>query len=98
MLDKLTHLDFQACLNQKFQIDHNDGALEVELISCTTLPSQRTHAAAREPFSIIFRGPRTPVLPQRCYPFTGGPFHGLEIFIVPVGLDEAGLRYEAIFT
>lgn len=98
MLDKLTHLDFQGWLNQKFQINLNAGTLEVELISCTTLPSHHTQAAAREPFSVIFRGPRTPVLPQRSYPFTGGPANGLEIFIVPVGPDEVGMRYEAIFT
>jgi hypothetical protein len=98
MLDKLTHQAFQAWLNQKFQIMHSGGTLEVELISCRTLASPRRPDAPREPFSIIFRGPREPVLPQRSYPFAGGPADALEIFIVPIGPDAVGMRYEAIFT
>jgi len=98
MLDKLTHQDFQACLNHKVQITYGGGTLEVELIACRTLAASRRNDASREPFSLIFRGPRVPILPQGTYPFVGGPADGLEIFIVPVGPDEAGMRYEVIFT
>jgi hypothetical protein len=98
MLDKLTHADFQSCLNQKFQITHGGGTLEVELVSCRTLASPRRKDAQREPFSVIFRGPREPVLPQRSYPIAGSSLGPLEIFIVPIGPDELGMMYEAIFT
>ena len=98
MLNSLTHADFQSWLNQKFQILHSGGALEVELVSCRVLPSSRRKEAQREPFSVIFRGPREPLLPQRSYPIAGSVHGTLEIFIVPIGPDDVGMRYEAIFT
>lgn len=98
MLEKLTHHDFASALNQKFQIPHGGGSLEVELIECRSLPSTRHKDALREPFSVIFRGPLQPVLPQRIHRLEGGPMGPLEIFIVPVGPDNQGMLYEAIFT
>ena len=98
MLENLTHENFRKWLNQKFQIEHGGGALEVELIECRTLASPRKKDLQREPFALIFRGPRQPVLPQRIYKLEGGPMETLEIFMVPVGPDETGMRYEAVFS
>jgi hypothetical protein len=98
MLENLTREDFQKLLHQKFQIQHTGGTLEVELIECRALASPGRKDAMREPFSVIFRGPREPVLPQRIHKLEGGPMGTLEIFIVPVGPDAVGMRYEAIFS
>lgn len=53
----------------------------------------------RDSFSMSFRGPREPYLPQAMYDFhhdeIGGPH---QIFIVPTSRDQAGYRYEAVFT
>lgn len=97
MLDKLTHNDFEKCLNQTFQAEHESGNVALELVECGILPTARRKEAGREPFSIIFRGPRQPVLPQSIQRLKG-PMGMLEIFIVPIGPDEKGMRYEAIFT
>jgi hypothetical protein len=98
VLEKLTHDDFSKWLKQKFQIQHDGGTLEVELIECRALTSPRRSGAEREPFALIFRGPRQPVLAQRIYKFEGGTLDPLEMFIVPVGPDAIGMRYEAIFS
>ncbi len=52
----------------------------------------------REPFALDFRGPRDPVLAQRIYRLTHAEMDDLDIFIVPLGVDAEGARYEAIFT
>ncbi len=52
----------------------------------------------REPFALDFRGPREPVLAQRIYRLTHAEMDDLDIFIVPLGVDAEGARYEAIFT
>ena len=58
----------------------------------------RAAVAARDPFSLAFRGPRTPVQPQRIYALEHARMGTLEIFLVPTGPDEDGMRYEAVFT
>ena len=57
----------------------------------------RAHAEGEErPFSIEFRGPLDPQLPQATYVFErDGATH--EIFIVPVERDDSGVVYEAVF-
>ncbi|MDX6508976.1 MAG: hypothetical protein QOG81_728, partial [Gaiellaceae bacterium] len=37
-------------------------------------------------------------LPQQIYRFDHDELGTLEIFIVPIGTDEGGVRYEAVFT
>lgn len=52
----------------------------------------------RQPFSLAFRGPGDPVLPQAIYRLEHAELGALEIFIVPTGRDADGTSYEAIFT
>jgi hypothetical protein len=47
-------------------------------------------------FRLEFRGAVDPLLPQGTYTFRReGAAH--EIFVCPIGRDEAGTRYEAVF-
>jgi hypothetical protein len=48
-------------------------------------------------FRLEFVGPGEPVLPQATYRFRSDGAAGHEIFIVPVGRDAKGVRYEAVF-
>jgi hypothetical protein len=98
MLEKLTHDDFFNRLHQKFLVHHDDGTLEAELIECRKLASPGGPDVQRQPFALIFRGPRQPVLAQQIYKLEGGAMGPLEIFIVPMGPDSVGMRYEAIFS
>jgi hypothetical protein len=55
-------------------------------------------AGGRRPFSLEFSGPPAPVLPQATYRFHHTKIGDFEMFIVPVGPTDGGMRYEAIFT
>ncbi|AQR74749.1 DUF6916 family protein [Sphingomonas sp. LM7] len=48
-------------------------------------------------FRLEFVGPGEPILPQAIYRFSDGGDAGHDIFIVPVGRDANGVRYEAVF-
>ena len=96
MFQDLTYEVFAKLVNQKFSLVHDSGKLEVELIECKTL-SARARPGDRKPFSLIFRGPAQPPLPQRIYRFDFGEVGSSDIFIVPIGADAAGMRYEAVF-
>ncbi len=67
-------------------------------------PAEVTSGALRAPFSVVFRGPLTPVLPQAIYPLTHDQLGPLDLFLVPVGPEAAAapqgpsmMRYEAVF-
>ena len=95
MADMLVPDDFRA-LEAPLQVDRGDGAAPVELsvVSVEVLP---THRLRVEPFSLILRGPRTPMLAQATYAVRH-PRHGtIEVFLVPIGQDADSSRYEATF-
>ena len=74
--------------------------MDFELISVTELgESTGTEPPdGRQPFSIVFRGPGDVLLPQRIYMIEHEEIGAFDLFLVPIGPDERGLRYEAIFT
>ncbi len=97
MLEHLTSQEFSACLNQKFVI-HLESAekLEVDLIQVEDL-GDAAESKRRRPFSVIFRGAPEYVLPQQIYPIEHPKMGTLELFIVPIGPDDVGMRFEAVF-
>lgn len=101
-MEKLTSGDFRPYLNQKFHIHYGQGeTLEVELIEVTDLRETRQNlpAGVRTPFSLIWRSSNpTQYLPQHTFQITHETMGTLEIFIVPIGPDSVGMRYQAIFT
>jgi hypothetical protein len=101
MLDQLTQAKFGPLVGKQFRLHVGDAKIvEVELLEVAQLPNHPRHGAAklkREPFSLLFRGPREFVLPQRIYPLEQDTLGRVEIFLVPIGPDEIGQRYEAIF-
>lgn len=50
------------------------------------------------PFALLFYGPGERLLPQRIYRLEHATLGAFDLFIVPLGPDAQGLRYEAIFT
>ena len=101
MLDKLKITDFSQYLNQKFRIQLEAmEPLEVELIEVTDLnPASGSdiEPSTSRSFSIIFRGPKDPSLPQGIYDIEHDKMGIPGLFLVPIGPDNDGMRYEAVF-
>ena len=49
-------------------------------------------------FSLVFRGPNTDTPVQKVYMLQLAELGQLELFLVPIGPDETGMLYEAVFT
>jgi hypothetical protein len=96
-LRSVTHLDFEPLRNQRFRIEDEPRA-ELELVSVDVRSRFDPSAGTRRPFALLFRGPKEPILTQRIYALSNPSLPGLEIFLVPVGPDDAGMLYEAVFT
>jgi hypothetical protein len=93
MLDLFRYEDFEPHLHAAFDMKAGDATTPLELIAVERLPR---HARTREPFSLLFRGGEA-VWPQGVYRLSRGGVEQFEIFLVPVGRDDSGVRYEAIF-
>ena len=95
----MTHLltleDFQPLLHQSFRLRLEGLTLQLELVVAQAL--QPRPGLARAPFALEFRGPTQPILPQRIYPLHHPARGTLDIFLVPIGPDDIGQRYEAVF-
>lgn len=89
--------DFAAGLGERFRLVAAGAALELELVSADAL-SESMRAGSRQPFSLVFRGPRAHALPQRIHRLENPRLGVLEIFLVPIEPDPDGPRYEAVFT
>jgi hypothetical protein len=99
VLEALTVDTFAPRIGETFRIDLPDGAIALQLVAADLLGEPAGEGgAARAPFSIVFRGPHEVLLPQRTYRLEHDDLAALEIFLVPIGPDEDGLRYEAVFS
>jgi len=99
MLDKLTVESFAGELGKTFRVTPADSpAVDLVLAEARSLsPKTRPPDAGRAPFSLVFLGPAAPVLAQRIYSLDNPSLGRLEIFLVPIAADAAGVKYEAVF-
>jgi hypothetical protein len=87
---------FAPLVGETFLVHPEDSSpVEAELISA--MPYGGQSAGGRAPFSIVFRGPSQPVFAQMTYRMEHAALGSFELFIVPIGPDETGMRYEAVF-
>ena len=98
VIERFDASTFSGRVGEPFRLLCDDGSiLDLELVAFTPGPVLRDDAHARASFSIVFRGPLEPVLPQRIYRFEHDELGSFELFIVPIGPDETGMQYQAVF-
>lgn len=95
----LTKTMFEQNLNTKFRLlderlePQPTDLIELDLIELKDGPS----TPRQEQFALRFRGSRNRVLPQRLYPMKHDSIGAFDLFLVPIGQDETGTFYEAVF-
>lgn len=102
-LDELNHALFAPYVQQSFRVEVTpDQWLELTLVGVR--PIQRRAATPgsvtldRDPFALLFCGPLQTPLEQKMYHFEQASLGRIEnLFIAPVGLDQIGRYYEAVF-
>jgi hypothetical protein len=89
----LTLDDFADSVGEGYELVFADSTLPIVLEQAQALPRSMREAGA---FRLEWRGPADPVLAQAIYRFRRGE-RTFDMFMVPVGRDETGTLYEAIF-
>jgi hypothetical protein len=95
MLGGFTVDTFSPLVGSAFDV-HLDSAtrLRLELIDAVSAGGA---GATGRPFSLLFRGPGAPLAVQQIYQVEHPTLGSFELFLVPVGPDEHGMCYEAVF-
>ena len=92
MSEGLTSRDFAPHLHTRFRVaELTEYELELAEVSDST-------NAQLEQFSLIFTGVASPWLNQGLYKLAHSQMPECELFLVPIGPDEKGMRYEAAFS
>jgi len=52
----------------------------------------------RQPFSLTFHAAPGAYIPQHTYRIENAAMEPFECFLVPIGPDQAGMRFEAVYT
>lgn len=86
--------EFEGRVSETFTIEFTDASLSLELIETRSLGSGERPGGA---FSLLFSGPREPMLQQGTYRLETGQ-ETLEVFLVPVNQTDDAAHYEAVFT
>lgn len=90
---------FAESVGTKFRASWGtEESTDLELIAAKASSVGARKGAPREPFSLTFRAesPRF-YLPQGIYQLDHGHHGELHMFLVPLGPDEKGMCFEAIF-
>jgi hypothetical protein len=103
MLEQFTIDTFTPLTGQVFKASVEGMApleLVLESVNEISVSGWRPDDAAehRKPFSMVFVGPPQLVLPQAIYRFEHETVGAFEIFIVPIGRNAEGVRYEVVFS
>lgn len=98
-----TREEFAAHVGEVFSIDLDEnGDIDLTLTEVVGVGPKTTQAALdagrTAPFSVEFRGPAEPLLPQATYRLSHAKLRDFDLFLVPVGPDGDGMGYEAAFS
>ena len=95
-LATLTAADFEAVVDSGFQALDTQGTavLSLNLVQVVRYPERPGY---RQPFSLRWAGPATPILAQGTYHLSHPEFGDAEIFLGPIAADASAATYEAVF-
>ena len=99
---RLKVTDFEPLLNQTFQIHYGNGEMLpvtlAEVVPGKNPSSTDENGEPYYPFSLVFQSSITDYLPQYTYHIEHEQLGSHDMFIVPLGPNAQGMRYQAVFS
>ena len=89
---------FTPHVGETFRLSLEAGdRFDLELVEAELCKTQNS-TSERKPFALVFRGPPEPCLNQQIFTLEHDTMGTLQMFLVPIGPDDKGMRYEAVFS
>jgi hypothetical protein len=96
-----TYDDFAGRVGEQFHVrapeEHSVTLVLTEVTTGPDTGATGPDGATRHQFSLLFHGPRDPQLSQGLWELDHDTMGELALFLVPLGPDAEGPRYEAAF-
>ncbi|WNQ13158.1 hypothetical protein MJA45_09080 [Paenibacillus aurantius] len=92
-MNGLSAATFRQLVQDKVEVVFDDGIVPLELVSVKESEAGKDF----EHFSLVFRGDGNPFLPQGTYWIRHERFGQEPMFMVPIGQEHGGYRYEIVF-
>lgn len=89
---------FSPLLGETFEIADASGSLRAVLVEATDLREVQGAGRNSRQFSLVWRGPPGARIEQRIYRVSHPAVDSMDLFLVSIGPDAEGMRYEAVFT
>jgi hypothetical protein len=97
MSANLTEAEFSKHIGASFHTSVGEREIAFTLAEVKGYLPSETEQSGMERFSIFFDGPGDVRLPQMTYHLRHPAMGEFDLFLVPIGGDEKGFRYEAVF-
>jgi hypothetical protein len=102
MIEGFTSRTFTPLLGEHFEVTPaTDEPVDLVLARCDETGQVPTHAPGstghRVPFSLLFHAPDGRLVAQQTCTVRYAGLGEFSLFLVPLGPDERGMRYEAVF-
>jgi hypothetical protein len=98
MSEMQTEAEFTKQVNTKFRLVVDvPQTIELTLVSVIPRTIEANEQAGMERFSAMFMGPLEIFIPQQTYRLSHPEMGEFDIFLVPLGPDGEGFRYEAVY-
>ena len=98
MSDIQTEAEFAKHVNTNFRIEIEGSApIDLKLVSVTPRKIEPTEQQGMERFSAVFSGPLEFLLPQQTFHVTHPEMGEFDVFLVAIGQEADGFRYEAVY-
>jgi hypothetical protein len=93
-----TEAEFKQHLNTPFRLQVNaPKPIDLTLVGVESRPSEATEEQGMERFSVFFSGSPEFLLPQSMYRLAHPQMGEFDVFLVAVGQEADGYRYEAVY-
>lgn len=90
--------EFRPHLNTPFRLQVNaPKPIDLMLVGVESRPSDATEEQGMERFSVFFKGSLEFLLPQSTYRLIHPQMGEFDVFLVAVGQEPDGYRYEAVY-
>lgn len=98
MPDAFTVDRFLPHVGEVFHVVAGEAQKAVLLTEITLLASDGSSRRTRQPFSLVFHAPVGTRLEQQIYRIEKPGMQPFDCFLVPIGPDRHGMRFEAVYT
>ena len=98
MTELQTAENFEKNLNTTFRLQmETPQPIDLTLAEVAVRPSEPNEQDGMARFSVMFFGPPEFCLPQQMYRLAHPEMGEFDVFLVPIGKEEKGFNYEAVY-